>query len=86
MTKKEPQAICNQFWHKTCLDEGNSCLFKLARKKYPWLNAKLLSPISKGRQYQNSKDTLINFKNETLQNHWANFNQTWNKAFFIEEE
>ena len=27
-----------------------------------------------------SKNTLTNFKNFPLQNHWANLNQTWHKA------
>ena len=30
--------------------------------------------------FKNSENTLTNFKNLFLQNHWANFNQTWHKA------
>ena len=42
------------------------------------------TPYSKGRSLQNRENTLIKFKNLLLQNHWANFNQTWHKAFLGE--
>ena len=32
----------------------------------------------------NSENTLTKFKNLLLQNHWANFNQTWHKASLCE--
>ena len=31
-----------------------------------------------------SENTLTKFKNLLLQNHWANFNQTWHKASLSE--
>ena len=62
-------------WHKTSLSEGDSSLVK-------WL----ATPIRKGRWLQNSRNTWTTFKNLLLQNHWANFNQSWHKAYLIKED
>ena len=59
----------NQTWHKVSLCEGDSSLFK---RRAP--------PFSKGRKLGNKKNKLTTVKNLLLQNHWANFNQTWHKA------
>jgi hypothetical protein len=36
-----------------------------------------LSPLQRG---DNHKNRVGSFKNLPLQNHWANFNQTWRKS------
>ena len=59
----------NQTWQKASLGEGDSSLFK-------WRTC----PFPRGDNYTNSENTLMKFKNILLQNHWANFNQTWHKA------
>ena len=38
-------------------------------------------PFPSGDYYEIAKNILTNFKNLLLQNHWANFNQSWHKAF-----
>ena len=35
---------------------------------------------------RNIKDTLMILKNHLLQNHWANFNHTWQKASLVKED
>ena len=37
-------------------------------------------PFPRGDNYEIAKNTLTKLKNLLLQNHWANFNQTWPKA------
>ena len=37
-------------------------------------------PFSRGDNDEIAKNTLMKFKKNLLQNHWANFNQTWHKA------
>ena len=59
----------NQTWPKASLGKGDSSLFK-------WR----VLPFSKGKLLRNSENTLTKLKNLLLQNHWANFNQTWHKA------
>ena len=59
----------NQTWHKASLGRGDSSLFRWRVK-----------PFSKGRLLRNSENTLTKLKNLLLQNHWANFNQNWQKA------
>ena len=37
-------------------------------------------PFSRGDNYEIAKNTLTNFKNLLLHNHWANFNKIWHKS------
>ena len=41
-------------------------------------------PFQRGDNYEIVKNTLTKLKNLLLQNHWANFNQTWHKASLFE--
>ena len=54
--------------------------------KHPWVKWIQVcsndgpSPFPRGDNYKNSENTLMKLKNLLLQNHWANFNQTWHQA------
>jgi hypothetical protein len=37
--------------------------------------------LQRGDNHKNEKKGVGSFKNPLLQNHWANFNQTWHKSF-----
>ena len=63
----------NQNWHNTLLGEGDSILFKWRPR-----------PFRRGDNLKNSEKTLTKLKNLLLQNHWANFNQTWHNALLGE--
>ena len=41
-------------------------------------------PFQRGDNYEIVKNTLTKLKHLLLQNHWANFNQTWHKASLCE--
>ena len=62
----------NQIWFKASLGEGDSVLFKRRARPFP-----------RGDNYEIVK---IHWQKppKLLQNRWANFNQTWHKAFFGE--
>mgnify|MGYP003688899091 CR=1 FL=1 len=62
----------NQTWHNASFGYEDSSLLKWRASRF-----------SHGRLLRNSKNTLLKFKN-LLQNHWANFNQTWHNAFLGE--
>ena len=60
--------------------------------KHPWVkgiqvcsNEKARS-FPRGDNYEISENTLSKFKNLSLQNHCANFNQTWHKASLGERD
>jgi hypothetical protein len=42
-------------------------------------------PLLRGDNYKKCKNGVGSFKNLLLQNHWANFNQTWHKSSLGEE-
>ena len=54
--------------------------------KYPWVKVIQVCsneephPFHRGDNYEIVNNTLIKLKNLLLQNHWANFNQTWHKV------
>jgi hypothetical protein len=56
---------------------------------YPWVKGiqvyvnKGPGPLQRGDNHKNVKMGW-SFKNLLLQNHWANFNQTWHKSFLSE--
>ena len=58
--------------------------------KHPWVQGNQVCsnegphPFQRGDNYEIVKNTLTKLKNLLLQNHWANFNQTWHKASLCE--
>ena len=62
----------NQTWYKLSWVKG----IQFCSKEGPH--------FSKGRWFQYCKNTLMKFSNIFLQNHLANFNQIWHKAYLVE--
>ena len=72
-----------------CIRDSSRTTWPISTKlgtKHPWVKGTQVCSnegpraFPRGNNFGIAKNTLTKLKNLLLQNHWANFNQTWHKA------